>query len=492
MRVNVCNSLFKMMGFNPGAFCNKDGQLSMAGKSSRRHKTFPRHKDATLIPCVVVEIPVGYEGNTEINNGSHYTAYGCCFCPDNDCLLATVSVMRGETVDLEHYDFNRSLPGAGYVTVWNVTEEVDVKCGDGDEVDYFYEESSPTFFTFSPKPCCTFSGDGNLLTVILNCGRESLMIARRHQDSAGDNPSDVWFSETDLKCHGQGSTTLCGRTQCAVLDGCKMVTVSNVSMSSYRNTVHGDTTQYTETINEVCLWNLANPTTGEIKPRSTWKIGCQVICKDFQGSVNQCKFAPNGSILGLSSTNGDCLFLDITTGGLFAWISHTRNSASKRSPSDFDFDPSQDGVVAAVWEKGCMCIFEIHRNSVNEVYRSESPIDKPFSNSIRYSPDGKLLAVGTLSGHVLLFDPENGSCNLILDICQEQRLLELAVFGISFTKSCQEVAVAYMDGTVRIWQLQRVLNLQHICRLEILKNTAGYHLNDLPLPDNLKRYLFFK
>ena len=495
------------MGIGPGAVADKDCNSPYKILPDRCWQQFPRRNDVSLIPCVAAEIHVcdSTEDLKAINEGSLLAVYGCTFSPGSDCLLSTVSVMKHNLFHqggLQQILLSDSVPTAGFVSVLFLEKEEIGKpaaiCSAGyewnqDRSQISYESCSPTLFTYSPKPCCSFSPDGEVITIILNSGKESLELVSREKEMEGDMTSDandsdndddddefIWFSPTRFYPCGRGRTTLCGRVLCATFSPCgtKIATVSRVSLSTHRN----------RDVHELCMWD----TTRENKIRSIWCGSCEVMHDRFHGTITSCKFSPDSKTMGVTSNHGDSVFVLVQSGELYATVDHTKNLHARMSPSDFDFDPTKHNTLAMVWRHDQLKIVKLHQNSFEEVFAYNPPDDHPFCNCVKYSLDGTLLAIGTITGCVMLFDPATGSCNSTLDIASEiTEINDMIVFDICFSRSCQEIAAAYNDGYVRVWQLPRKLNLQHICRLAVLQTTPANKIASLPVPKHLQSYLLY-
>eukprot|EP00112_Aurelia_sp_Birch-Aquarium-sp1_P013970 Seg2990.3 transcript_id=Seg2990.3/GoldUCD/mRNA.D3Y31 product="WD repeat and SOCS box-containing protein 1" protein_id=Seg2990.3/GoldUCD/D3Y31 len=450
------------MGIGPGAVADKNTNSRKKKLSGRCWEQFPRRCDTSLVPCVAAEIHVcdSTEDLKAINEGPLLSAYGCSFSPDSDCLLSTVSVMRHSLFHqdgLQQILLSDSVPTAGLVSVWYLEKEDIGKpaaigsahghenCNE-EQNQISYDSCSPTLFTYSPKPCCSFSPDGEVITIILNSGQGSLELVSREKEGEGDIMA--------------------------------VATVSRVSLSIHRN----------RDVHEICLWDA----TRENKIRSIWRGSCEVMHDGFHGTITNCKFSPDSKVIGVTSNHGDSLFVLVQSGELYAAIDHTNNLHARMSPSDFNFDPTKNNTLAMVWRHDQLKIVKLYQNRFEEIFAYNPSDDHPFYNCVKYSIDGALLAIGTMTGCVMLFDPATGSCNTTLDITSE--IIEIddrIVFDICFSRSCQEIAAAYNDGCVRVWQLPRKLNLQHICRLALMQTTPASRITSLPVPKHLQSYLLY-
>ena len=517
------------MGIWNGAF--SENKLDRDDPFSRYPKRcwnpFPRKHDLPLLPSIVAQINVCElnEDLSSVNQGSPLTAYGCSFSPDSDRMFSVISAFRNQLFlqdPLNHIDLRNDIPTAGFVTIWSVREDTDYTDGRvSDRASIpnqdFFNSCSPSMFTYSPRPFCSFSPDGKALTVVLNSGMGVLTIAKRENidddhcsnheeqprlstdcenctfssdeedgslvgddESFGDADNDVWFANYSLYPNNNGRGTLCGRVQCALYSSCgtKLATINKVSLSTYRNRI----------MHELSFWEILS----NAKLRCLWSASCEVLCPQFTGAICSCKFSSRSCIIGLASTHGFCMFVSAKSGDFLSLISPMQNQDPVHRPCDFDFDPTAQFFIALVWRDGPMKLFNLLRNDASLVHMYTGRHDEPFSNCLKYSSDGQLIAIGTMTGQIHLVSSKTGCCIQYLNIAFDAgNHTNPTVFDVDFARSCQELIAAYSDGCVRIWQLPRIMNLQHICRLAILQGTKMNEINELPLPNHIKSYLLY-
>ena len=443
---------------------------------------------AEVFPSIVAGLTVNNstEELEEVDLQLPLTAYGCSFSPDNDCLLVTVSVFSHQ---VPGGGLLRMIPSAGFVIVWNVsTGEHSEKGHKETYVKYDVEACSGLIFTYSPKPCCKFAPDGETVSAILNSGGESITIIGREEEEDDDDEDEYpWFSEKRLKNLGRGGITLCGKTNCFVYSrfGNKVATVSNVTLATYRN----------HDIHELCVWEMKN---NAIKSLS--RVSCEVAYPAFRGQICDCKFSPDGTLIGVSSTVGQLLLFNSDPSGLWTVLPTHINDEDEPifSPCHFDFNPTHGhSIIATAWRVGILSIW-CCRNDTNEkvfTYKTETDIE---IHSLRYSQDAIFLALGTSNGQVIVLSSDYGHCVYMLDAINvsnhwkiQPAVSDTTVYDISFSNSCQELCAAYGDGIIRFWQLPRILNLQHICRLRVLTLIPLNTVPSLQIPEKLKMYLLF-
>ena len=491
--------------------------------SARCWQPFPRSSEVSNIPSIVARLNASNcnDDLRLINQGSPLSAYGCSFCPDNHSLIVCTSVIKRQVIQqdaLQQHAISNALPTAGFVTLWLIKKGYrEAEDGGG----YVFESCSHSVFTYSPQPCCKFSPDGQIITAILNSGRNSLTLMRREctdgdviddedqpnaeeeyenaesdhadingcnnhetialeSDSSNEEDGEIWFSEFAYTPRGQWGTTFCGRVLCTVFSKCgtKLVSVSKVSLSSYRD----------RAVHEICMWDILK----NDKIKCIWGVSCQIVCPSFADAVTNCKFSPNSEVIGISSNHGHCIFIDSESGQCCMSIDQNNSMNVLNSPCDFDFDPTQSNMVAVVWRYGPLKLFSLSKSEAICTFAYDLEEENLLSSCTSFSPDGSMLAVGTIDGRILILDPFTGKLCKCLDASAEiPDILSQAVFDVAFAKSCQELVAAYSDGQIRIWQLQRILNLQHICRLTILCRTPMNKIKKLLLPKNLVSFLFY-
>ena len=122
---------------------------------------------------------------------------------------------------------------------------------------------------------------------------------------------------------------------------------------------------------------------------------------DFIGNLS---FSPDGATLASASRDGTARLWDVASG-------NERAGARYRAPDN----PS---MGAPFWLTG-----------------------------VSFSPDGRTLAVGSISGSVYLLDPTNG--RLIRELTGHEGWV--VIRGVSFSPDGSLLASASLDGTVRLW-----------------------------------------
>lgn len=379
----------------------------------------------------------------------------CAFPPNDDTSLLTLTTFAG--LPLRHLR-------AGFVQCWDFENNED--CHDD------------SLFTYSPRPVCCFSPNGEIVSFILNTGSGHIILAER-TDNCTLEPFKI-----DCDTGGYGDRSLLSRALCCVFspDGLKAVTVSNVTLESHRGT---------ET-NEICLWQVKSKS----RLKSFWRVSCEVVLPQFAGHLVSCVFSPDSSLLAFSSSLSQLYVLKSENLEL---LSAVRTYVTTGNSCSCAFDPSFPyQKLAACFEDGLFEIWYIQGDRVKRVKETQVVTGETRLTAFSYSQDGSLLAFGTSQGKAIILDTEflHTLHEINATVTGEQEApnessATVSVCSVAFTKSCQELAVGLSDGFVRIWQLPLKFELRHMCRLVINRLVPPNQLEYLPLPRNLKTYLMY-
>lgn len=117
-------------------------------------------------------------------------------------------------------------------------------------------------------------------------------------------------------------------------------------------------------------------------------------------------------------------------------------------------------------------------------------VDKPEVTSCpEFSCDGSLFGVTLSNGDIVILDP-NQFAILWTIPC------DFGIFSatsVSFSKSCEYVAVGYSGDVVGIWLLPRLhFTLKHYCRTKVNSVCPPKLIDTLPIPKCLKQYLLYE
>lgn len=379
----------------------------------------------------------------------------CAFPPNDDTSLLTLTTFAG--LPLRHFR-------AGFVQCWDFESNEEI-----------HDDS---LFTYSPRPVCCFSPNGDIVSFILNTGNGHIILAERMADCTLE-PFKI-----DCDTGGYGDRSLLSRALCCVFspDGLKAVTVSNVTLESHRGI---------ET-NEICLWEVKS----KKKLKSLWRVSCEVVLPRFTGHLVSCVFSPDSSLIAFSSSVSQLYVLKSENLELLCAI---RTNVATGNCCNCAFDPCFPcQKLAACYEDGLFQVWYIQDGEAKCVKETQLVTGPTRLTAFSYSPDGSLLAFGTSQGKVIITETEllqtlyelNATHNIEQEAANDSSV-RVIICSVAFTKSSQELAVGQSDGFVRIWQLPLKFELRHTCRLVINKLVPPNQIECLPLPRNLKAYLLY-
>lgn len=400
-------------------------------------------------PCSIIQ-HLNHTGS--LGGNQRLVLSACSFTVHDDSMLITQTTFPGSNTAQTFK--------AGFVKSWDLT-------------DVCEEGLDDSLFTYAPRPEFSMSPNEGIISTIHNSGKGVLILAEVHEDST--------LEPCKFECVSKfGSDNLSAKTVSCVFspDGRLVVTISIVLFNALQG----------QQCHDMCLWRLGK---GRVLKKCS-KIRCENHLSGFSGEPQSCIFSPDSSLLALSTTNGQLYVLKSNSFEVFADLRSTR---SVNNYCMCAFNPCEsttklniclsDGLFQ-VWKLSpgnIHCVFE-------EKFLSSSVVRL---TSMAYTLDHSLLAFGTTEGDVIVYETESYIQLYKLnpnDAVDEGYFLK--VCSIAFSKSCQELAVGYDDGIVRLWQLPVKMNLQHICRLEIIQLVPEYMIDRLPLPESLRAYLMFK
>ena len=376
------------------------------------------------------------------------TVEGCSFCPYDDNLLVTVT------------GFQNSIT-AGYVQMWDLNEF--------DEDNVTLCPVSCIFFTYSPLPACQFSSDGGLVTAILNNGVNHLSVLAVDEDDE--------LTPCNVKCDGKNLLT--GRVKCCVFsqDNQKAVTVSTDStMWTFNRTNR----------TEICIWRI----TSRLLMKNVWRGSCELLCPEFRGNVHSCVLSPNCDYVVISSSLGQSIILDCN---VFKTVSPTNCICVSQDvpvgPLTCLFNPKFPCKLLFCHHNTWCCLRDLemglhHQGIANYIVEDQSVT----ANACTFSLDGDLLAVALSNAAVVLCDAR--TLDKVFEMKPSFSLTQAS--SIAITRSCQELAAGYSNGSVCIWQLPARFVLKHLCRMVIIKLIPPNKIPLLPLPRKLKTYLLYE
>lgn len=371
----------------------------------------------------------------------------CCFGHNDDSCLITQTSFNGNT--------NRVFQ-AGFVQIWDLLSEEN-------DVDY------DSLFTYSPVPKFSLSFDGKIIASILNSGQGMIYLIEKI-DNEYPRLDPCKF---DCFSMSKEVENVNGRPSCCVFspDGCYVVIVSAIPTAQAQ-------------IQDLSLWRVSS---SKVLTKVS-KVICESALNGFSGRVYNCEFSLDGNFIALSTTHGQLYALNTPT---LEVDSILQSVAMENNTCMCVFLP--DATLAGCTSDGMFYLWSLYPRQLvchQRIIHSSSKV-----TAMMHNQDYTAIAFGTSEGKVAVYctdlfhhlytiiDPKDDDVNddFHLEVC-----------SLAFSKSCHEMAVGYNDGCVRIWQLPVQMNLQHLCRMEILRIVLERNVGQLPIPLSLKAYLLFK
>ncbi|MEX8518386.1 MAG: WD40 repeat domain-containing protein [Leptothrix sp. (in: b-proteobacteria)] len=167
------------------------------------------------------------------------------------------------------------------------------------------------------------------------------------------------------------------------------------------------------------------------------------------------------------SDAGDKLLTDDQSGVLRTWNTKTKEllfqtTSPGGSIKDLLFSPDAS-LIAAISLNGGIWLFDSNGKRLRELtfkYRDgKSSWAKHQGNawSMSFSPDGKLIAAGSVNGEVVVFDVTTGDIkNYFVGHLEEQIIM------VRFSPDGKLVASACFDGTVKVWRIDHGVVGTHV------------------------------
>ena len=230
---------------------------------------------------------------------------------------------------------------------------------------------------------------------------------------------------------------------------------------------------------------------------------CHQICPGFKGTRQyteqvECKFSPDSAYIAVSCSLG---FLFVVKRKLLQEhclvipgiidLDESRLSNARC----FDFDPRYFHKLL------CFCTVDnfvyVCNIDTQEIFMTIGVETEGGIDCIGYNHYGTLLAVATSEAMINMYCPDTGDLLYSLDGAHQGDEVSMklkngvypTVCRMSFSQSGQQLAVSATDGLIRVWQLRPQMDLQHMCRLAVLKVVPANRVEELPLPTKLIAYL---
>ncbi|KAL5017522.1 hypothetical protein ScPMuIL_007111 [Solemya velum] len=227
---------------------------------------------------------------------------------------------------------------------------------------------------------------------------------------------------------------------------------------------------------------------------------CHRICPEFVATPKynehvECMWSPDSKYLAVGSSLAVLFIMDCCQfTNICNVFADVIDDCTLSTVHAFDFNPLYGHHILSVGGTDSN-IYTIDVIEGKIIQKTESH-SKSMIDCIKYSPDGTTVAVAMGDFSIKLFDMHDCSpmfSIVVKDVCSTTRQPTAGAYPASihlcFTKSGEELAVSSSDGYIRIWQLPRKLNLQYLCKMNILTLMPVNSLKKINLPKQLIHFL---
>ncbi len=189
--------------------------------------------------------------------------------------------------------------------------------------------------------------------------------------------------------------------------------------------------------NEIRIWNVS---TGTVIRRLSGHTGW----------IRSLAFAPNGTLLASGSTDQTVRIWDAATGQLLVTLrGHTGFIGGVA------FSPDST-TLASASRDGSARLWDVASGKEISGFSFRTALDpatnlRYWATGITFSPDGKMLAVGSTEGVVYLVDAKSGQ--IIHQLRGHTNWI--VIRGLAFSPDGKTLYSAGLDATVRIWDVER-------------------------------------
>ncbi|XP_048584308.1 uncharacterized WD repeat-containing protein alr3466 isoform X2 [Nematostella vectensis] len=387
--------------------------------------------------------------------------YACSFPSDDDGVLLSASKVEQTTFLRHNRDFSS-------IRLWDLNRR----------------QINTGFLADFPRSgrSCDFSPDGQLVVSLFSEDALALVRMRSWRTTSSEviQMRRIWRTRGSLLC-------------CTFApDGSSIVVVSRLT---------GD-------INHICVI--------DINSKKLVKKMNPALSSKFRGTIKSCIFSPDGLFLSISTSNGQLVVLDIQDLHIHGSLDldnstsmiclcgpfrhNSGHSLTLAMQCWYLFDPRYGHkYLSSCLEDGTIQTWMIETEKpglrcIQSTYILQTPWQKLCSAA--FSPDGAVLAIGTSDSKILGLNSESLTVMFTLNAYLQPDGLRTwyqntEVSCLAFTRTCQQLAAGYNDGRIRVWMLPLIMNLQHMCRLSIIKHIPANQIPHLPLPTHLLRYLLY-
>ena len=194
--------------------------------------------------------------------------------------------------------------------------------------------------------------------------------------------------------------------------------------------------------------------TSNDKTVKLWSLEGKLLrtLRGHEDIVYSVSFSPDNKTLASSSSDGTIRLWATNNGKLLQTIKDIDVIEDRGAIYSIDFSPDSQTLASTGYHDGNVKIWNLRGKllKILKIPEQQQKIDNPeqkIVSSVKFSPDGKIIASGSYDGTIKLWRIKEG--NLIKTIAAHQD----QIYGVAFSSNSEMIASTSRDKTVRLWKL---------------------------------------
>lgn len=185
-----------------------------------------------------------------------------------------------------------------------------------------------------------------------------------------------------------------------------------------------------------------------------WSVEGKLLrtLKGHENKVYRVRFSPDGKTLASSGYDGTIRLWDTNNGKLLQLIKDSDVIKVGGAIYGIDFSPDGQILASTGYDDDQVKIWKLNGKLLNilKTPQQQQKIDnlqQKIVSSVKFSPNGKILASGNYDGTIKLWNFREGKLIKTIAAHQDQ------IYDIAFSSDSQMIASTSRDNTVRLWKL---------------------------------------